>query len=294
MAARPPPRQMRSRPPNSRGRPRVSRNVAGVQERVVAMGRPSPGRGASMARQRSVKYSSRRLRGWQLAALAGAVGALAVAGCSSSTSSSGTSGSTAPAAGGSSSAPGNATSGSITWWASPINTSGKDVRQVLISDFEAKYPGIKVSLTSAPTEHRHQPGHAGHRHLGRGGHPGRVHGRRDLARSVRRAPAGGAAVELPAGQLLGPVRARAGPGRHVQGPDLRVADVRGPGVLVLPQGPAGQGAPAGAHDLGAAAVRVRDAAEGRAGQVRVRLPGRLVRGPDLQLHGVPDRRRRHA
>jgi len=104
------------------------------------------------ARQRSVKYSS-RLRGWQLAALAGAVGALAVAGCSSSNSSSGSStgSSTAPVTGGSSSAPGNATSGSITWWASPINTSGKDVRTVLISDFEAKYPGIKVSLTSAPT-----------------------------------------------------------------------------------------------------------------------------------------------
>ncbi|HJY67848.1 MAG TPA: ABC transporter substrate-binding protein, partial [Streptosporangiaceae bacterium] len=95
-----------------------------------------------------------RLRGWQQAALAGAVGALAVAGCSSSNSSSGSSGtgsSTAPVTGGSSSAPGNATSGSITWWASPINTSGKDVRTVLISDFEAKYPGIKVSLTSAPT-----------------------------------------------------------------------------------------------------------------------------------------------
>ena len=93
-----------------------------------------------MARQRSVKYSSRRLRGWQLAALAGAVGALAVAGCSSSSSSSssGTGGSTAPVAGGSSSAAGNATSGTINWWASPINTSGKDVRQVLISDFEAK------------------------------------------------------------------------------------------------------------------------------------------------------------
>ena len=105
-----------------------------------------------MARQRSVKYSS-RLRGWQLAALAGAVGALAVAGCSSSnsSSSSGTGGSTAPVAGGSSSAAGNATSGTVNWWASPINTSGKDVRTVLISDFEAKYPGIKVSLTSAPT-----------------------------------------------------------------------------------------------------------------------------------------------
>jgi len=106
-----------------------------------------------MARQRSVKYSSRRLRGWQLAALAGAVGALGVAGCSSSSSSSGASSSsstTAPVSG-TSSAPGNATSGTIAWWASPINTSGVDVRTVLIKDFEAKYPGIKVTLTSAPT-----------------------------------------------------------------------------------------------------------------------------------------------
>ncbi|HJY65628.1 MAG TPA: extracellular solute-binding protein, partial [Streptosporangiaceae bacterium] len=104
-----------------------------------------------MARQRSVKYSSRRPRGWRLAALAGAVGALAVAGCSSSNSSSGTGGSTAPVAGGSSSAAGNATSGTVNWWASPINTSGKDVRQVLISDFEKAYPNIHVTLTSAPT-----------------------------------------------------------------------------------------------------------------------------------------------
>ena len=96
---------------------------------------------------------ARRPRGWRLAALAGAVGALAVAGCSSSSTSSGggTGGSTAPVAGGSSSAPGNATSGTVNWWASPINTSGKDVRQVLISDFEAKYPNIHVTLTSAPT-----------------------------------------------------------------------------------------------------------------------------------------------
>jgi multiple sugar transport system substrate-binding protein len=107
-----------------------------------------------MARQRSVKYSSRRPRGWRLAALAGAVGALAVAGCSSSSSTSsggGTGGSTAPVAGGSSSAAGNATSGTVNWWASPINTSGTDVRQVLISDFEKAYPNIHVTLTSAPT-----------------------------------------------------------------------------------------------------------------------------------------------
>jgi len=108
-----------------------------------------------MARQRSVTYSSRRLRGWQLVALAGSVGALAVAGCSSSSSSSSatsTSSSTALPASGTSAAPGNATSGTIDWWASPINTSGKDVRQVLISDFEAQYPNIKVTLTSAPTD----------------------------------------------------------------------------------------------------------------------------------------------
>jgi len=107
-----------------------------------------------MAHARSSKYTARRsLRSWQLAALV-AAGALAAAGCSSSgSSSSGTTGtSSAPVTGeGSSTAPGNATSGTVNWWASPINTSGKDVRQVLISDFEAKYPGIHVTLTSAPT-----------------------------------------------------------------------------------------------------------------------------------------------
>jgi multiple sugar transport system substrate-binding protein len=96
----------------------------------------------------------RRVKGWQLTALVGALGALAVTACSSSSTTSGTSSSTGTSsapAGGSSSAAGNATSGSITWSASPINTSGKDVRQVLISDFEKKYPNIHVSLISAPT-----------------------------------------------------------------------------------------------------------------------------------------------
>ena len=107
-----------------------------------------------MARARSSRYAARRsLRSWQLAALVGTVGALAAAGCSSSSSSStssSTTTTTSPSSG-TSVAPGNATSGTIAWWASPINTSGKDVRQVLISDFEAKYPNIKVTLTSAPT-----------------------------------------------------------------------------------------------------------------------------------------------
>jgi multiple sugar transport system substrate-binding protein len=109
----------------------------------------------------SRRYPGRRsLKGWQLTAVVGAAGAVALAGCSSSGSSSGgtgststsTSSSTALPAGGSSSAPGNATSGSISWSASPINPGGKDVRQVLISDFEKKYPNIHVSLISAPND----------------------------------------------------------------------------------------------------------------------------------------------
>ena len=104
----------------------------------------------------SRRYPGRRpLKAWQLTALVGVTGALALAGCSSSGSSSGpstgsTGTSTGAPAGGSSSAPGNATSGSISWWASPINAGGNDVRQVLIKDFEKKYPNIHVNLVSAP------------------------------------------------------------------------------------------------------------------------------------------------
>src|SRR5437868_1329442 len=90
---------------------------------------------------------SRSVKGWQLTAVVGAAGAMALAGCSSGGSTS----SGAPAGNGTASASGSATSGSITWSASPINTSGKDVRQVLISNFEKLYPNIKVSLISAPT-----------------------------------------------------------------------------------------------------------------------------------------------
>jgi multiple sugar transport system substrate-binding protein len=48
-------------------------------------------------------------------------------------------------------AKGSATSGNITWWASPITTSGPDLRTVLIKDFEKAYPHIHVTLQSAPT-----------------------------------------------------------------------------------------------------------------------------------------------
>ncbi len=95
----------------------------------------------------SRRYPVRRpLKAWQLTAVAGVAGVMVLAGCSS-----GGSTSSAPAGGATASASGNATSGTITWSASPINTSGKDVRQVLISDFEKQYPNIKVNLISAPT-----------------------------------------------------------------------------------------------------------------------------------------------
>ena len=97
----------------------------------------------------SRRYPGRRhVKGWQLTALVGAAGAFALAGCGSS----GTGTASAPA-GGSSSAAGNATSGSITWWASPITSNAKygDTRTALINAFEKQYPNIHVSLVSAPT-----------------------------------------------------------------------------------------------------------------------------------------------
>jgi multiple sugar transport system substrate-binding protein len=55
--------------------------------------------------------------------------------------------------GGTAAAPGPATSGSITWSASPIaGTGATDVRNVLISAFEKQYPTIHVALASAPTD----------------------------------------------------------------------------------------------------------------------------------------------
>jgi len=72
-----------------------------------------------------------------------AAAALALAACGGG-SSGNTSGSSSPS--------GSATSGSITWWASPITTTGSDPRQVLISAFEKAYPKIHVKLQSAPTD----------------------------------------------------------------------------------------------------------------------------------------------
>jgi trehalose/maltose transport system substrate-binding protein len=90
------------------------------------------------------KRGRRRLA---LAAAASAAAVLAISACSSgSSSSSAASGASAPAA------TGSATSGNITWWASPITTTSPDPRVVLIDAFEKAYPHIHVNLQSAPTD----------------------------------------------------------------------------------------------------------------------------------------------
>jgi multiple sugar transport system substrate-binding protein len=104
-----------------------------------------------MSRRSLRRRSPTRLKGgFGLAALAG-VTVLTLAACGSSGSSSASGGST-PAAG-STSSEGSTTSGSIVWSASPLSGTGaNDARTVLINAFEKQYPGIKVTLTSAPTD----------------------------------------------------------------------------------------------------------------------------------------------
>jgi multiple sugar transport system substrate-binding protein len=74
-----------------------------------------------------------------------AASALTLAACGgSSGGSSGGSGGGTPS--------GSATSGNITFWASPIVNITPDVRTYLIQQFEKVYPKIHVKLTSAPTD----------------------------------------------------------------------------------------------------------------------------------------------
>jgi multiple sugar transport system substrate-binding protein len=84
-----------------------------------------------------------------LLATAGLASVLALAACSSGGSSSSSS---STAAGSTPSTGASATSGNITWWASPITTSTPDPRTVLINAFEKAYPNIHVTLQSAPTD----------------------------------------------------------------------------------------------------------------------------------------------
>ncbi len=91
--------------------------------------------------------------GLAIAALLGACSSSSKSTTSSPTTAAGAGGSGGTAssvAGGNSTAPGNATSGTISWWASPITTSNPDPRTVLIQAFEKAYPNIHVNLVSAP------------------------------------------------------------------------------------------------------------------------------------------------
>ena len=102
-----------------------------------------------MSRRSSLRKSHwPKGRTFGLVALAGAT-ALTLGACSSSSSSGGSS---TPSAA-STTAQGSTTSGSIVWSASPLSGTGaNDARNVLINAFEKQYPGIKVTLVSAPTD----------------------------------------------------------------------------------------------------------------------------------------------
>jgi multiple sugar transport system substrate-binding protein len=99
-----------------------------------------------MSRRSARSERFQRGGGLALAAAAGAA-VLAVSACGG-----GASGSTAggsPAA----SVATSATAGAVVWSASPLSGTGaNDARTVLINAFEKQYPGIKVTLVSAPTD----------------------------------------------------------------------------------------------------------------------------------------------
>lgn len=89
----------------------------------------------------------------RLAALgAAALTAVTMAGCSSGTPYGQNSSAKASTSSNVATAPGNAEKGTVTWWASPITTSGTDPRTVLINAFEKAHPGVKVKLISAPND----------------------------------------------------------------------------------------------------------------------------------------------
>ena len=105
-----------------------------------------------------------RLRSVPALAVLTAAGALGLAACGGSGNAKTAAGAgkaatttTSPAstartsAGTPSASPNNKKVTTIVWWASPISTSGPDLRKVLVADFEKSHPGIKVDLQTAPT-----------------------------------------------------------------------------------------------------------------------------------------------
>jgi multiple sugar transport system substrate-binding protein len=128
----------------------------------IARGRrvrpPKPNEVSGSSDTTSLRYPGARRPVRRAAVLVATVGlAAGVAACGSSSGGSGSSGSggsttsKAKLSSSAAKAPGNPTSGTINWWASPISTSGPDVRKVWIAAFEKAYPNIHVHLISAPT-----------------------------------------------------------------------------------------------------------------------------------------------
>ena len=118
----------------------------------------------------------------------------------------------------------------ITWWASPISTSGPDLRKVLIADFEKAYPNIKVNLQTAPTDTDTN--------------------RADLVTTI----SGGANTpDVFMGDVIWPGQF----GAHSLALSLTKVMLPGPGLPLLPHRPVEGGRHGRAHDVAAAADRRR-------------------------------------
>lgn len=94
----------------------------------------------------SSAFAPKRLKAYAALAIA-AASIVALSACSGSNSSSTTTDSS-----GVKTAPGNATSGTVSFWAGQTLVNGQDMNKVLIDNFEQKYPNIKVNYTVAPSD----------------------------------------------------------------------------------------------------------------------------------------------
>ena len=227
-----------------------------------------------MTSARSRRDPGRRsLRGWQLTALVGVVGALALAGCGSSSSST----SSAAGGGATQSATGSATSGTIVWSASPIAGSGAtDTRTVLINSFEKLYPNIHVTLVSAPTNTDTNRATLATEISGGSATPDVFMG--DV---IWPAQFGAHQLAVPLSDYLpASYFAQFAPGL-VAGASYKGKIYGSPlfedqGFMYYRKDLLAKAGPAASDDLGAAGKRGQDPGEQGPGQVRLRLAGRLV------------------
>ena len=190
---------------------------------------------------------------------------------------------------------GSTTSGSIVWEASPLSGTGaNDARTVLINAFEKQYPNIKVTLVSAPTDTDTYRATVATQISGGASSPDVFMG--DV---IWPAQFGAHQLAVPLSKYLpASYWTKFAPGL-VAGATYKGQVYGSPlfedqGFLYYRKDLLAKCAHGGTADLGAARDRRQDAGQQRQRQVRLRLARRLVRGPDLQLHGVPDRRGRYA